>query len=63
LRGKGLGATGGQQRLNYSGPAESGGVQKQSEQSDEDAGSGATRRERREQARAKAKGGRKGSRR
>ncbi|HEY4457359.1 MAG TPA: preprotein translocase subunit SecA, partial [Pseudonocardiaceae bacterium] len=63
LRGKGLGAAGGPQRLNYSGPAESGGVQKQREAVDEDAAGGATRRERREQARAKAKNDRKGSRR
>jgi preprotein translocase subunit SecA len=63
LRGKGLGAAGGQQRLSYSGPAESGGVQKQNEDSDADGAGGATRRERREQARAKAKSGRKGSRR
>ncbi|HEY4017108.1 MAG TPA: preprotein translocase subunit SecA [Pseudonocardiaceae bacterium] len=64
LRGKGLGGAQGQQRLNYSGPAESGGVQKQSEQNDDaDGGSGATRRERREQARARAKSDRKGSRR
>jgi preprotein translocase subunit SecA len=63
LRGKGLGAAGGgAQRLNYSGPAESGGVQKQSEATDEE-GTGSTRRERREQARAKSKNDRKGSRR
>ena len=63
LRGKGLGAAEGGQRLSYSGPAESGGVQKQIEEADADAAGGATRRERREQARAKAKSGRKGSRR
>ena len=63
LRGKGLGEAGGPQRLSYSGPAESGGVQKQSEQAEADGGAGATRRERREQARAKAKTDRKGSRR
>jgi preprotein translocase subunit SecA len=64
LRGKGLGGAQGQQRLNYSGPAESGGVQKQNEQNDDaDGGSGATRRERREQQRARAKSDRKGSRR
>jgi preprotein translocase subunit SecA len=63
LRGKGLGAAGETQRLSYSGPAESGGVQKQSEKADADAAGGATRRERREQARARAKSDRKGSRR
>ncbi|HEX3787237.1 MAG TPA: preprotein translocase subunit SecA [Pseudonocardiaceae bacterium] len=55
LRGKGLGAQNGQQRLTYTGPAEDGGVQASSAQSDDDE-AGGTRRERREQARAKAKG-------
>jgi preprotein translocase subunit SecA len=60
LRGKGLGApaTGGQQRLTYSGPAEAGGVESQTEDDGDADGSG-TRRERREQARAKAKSGKK----
>jgi preprotein translocase subunit SecA len=58
LRGKGLGepaSTG--QRLTYSGPAEDGAVEKHSAV-DDDSASG-TRRERREQARAKAKTGKK----
>ncbi len=65
LRGKGLGDAGATQRLSYSGPAERGGVQKQNAQPDgeAEAAAGGTRRERREQARAKAKSNRKGSRR
>jgi preprotein translocase subunit SecA len=59
LRGKGLSeqqaASG--QRLTYSGPAEDGGVESH-RTTDADA-AGSTRRERREQARAKSKGGRK----
>ncbi|HEX3778314.1 MAG TPA: preprotein translocase subunit SecA [Pseudonocardiaceae bacterium] len=62
LRGKGLGEAG-QQRLSYSGPAETGGVQKQNGNADDDEDAvgvgGGTRRERREQARAKAKTDRK----
>jgi preprotein translocase subunit SecA len=57
LRGKGLGDTGGGQRLTYSGPGEDGAVEQRAVE-DEDA-AGGTRRERREQARAKAKAGRK----
>jgi preprotein translocase subunit SecA len=56
LRGKGLGDQGGQQRLTYSGPAEDGGVESRATSDDDAAG---TRRERREQARQKAKSGRK----
>jgi preprotein translocase subunit SecA len=63
LRGKGLGDAGATQRLSYSGPAESGGVQKQNAQADADGDTGGTRRERREQARQRAKSDRKGSRR
>ncbi|HEV3361610.1 MAG TPA: preprotein translocase subunit SecA [Pseudonocardiaceae bacterium] len=63
LRGKGLGDAGTTQRLSYSGPAESGGVEKQNAQADADGDAGGTRRERREQARQKAKSDRKGSRR
>jgi preprotein translocase subunit SecA len=61
LRGKGLGAppqTG--QRLTYSGPSEAGGVQSRGQRDAAEASAeGATRRERREQARAKAKSDRK----
>jgi preprotein translocase subunit SecA len=57
LRGKGLDAPQGQGALNYSGPAESGGVQSTSSRdSDRDNGAGSgTRRERRAAARADAK--------
>ncbi|HWE91610.1 MAG TPA: preprotein translocase subunit SecA [Pseudonocardiaceae bacterium] len=54
LRGKGLGDQG-QQRLTYSGPSEAGGVEEQSEDNGDGGRSGTTRRERREQARAKSK--------
>jgi preprotein translocase subunit SecA len=61
LRGKGLGDQGqGQQRLTYSGPSEAGGVEEQRGDENGDGGrSGSTRRERREQARSKAKSGNK----
>jgi preprotein translocase subunit SecA len=61
LRGKGLGepAPTGPQRLTYSGPAETGGVESHAEEDDGDGDGSGTRRERREQARAKAKAGRK----
>jgi preprotein translocase subunit SecA len=66
LRGKGLGGPA-QQQLNYTGPAEDGGVEShtESESSDDsDSGSGpGSRRERRAAARANAKKGRKGPRR
>jgi preprotein translocase subunit SecA len=62
LRGKGLTAPG-QQKLSYSGPAEDGGVESHSDASDEEGGASGSRRERRAQARANAKKGRKGPRR
>ncbi|SDD21796.1 preprotein translocase subunit SecA [Actinokineospora iranica] len=63
LRGKGLDGPA-PQRLNYSGPAESGGVESHSDTPDADpAAAGASRRERRQQAREQAKKGRKGPRR
>jgi preprotein translocase subunit SecA len=63
LRGKGLTAPG-EQRLSYSGPAEGGGVESHQEGDDEEGGGASgTRRERRAQARANAKKGRKGPRR
>jgi preprotein translocase subunit SecA len=62
LRGKGLTAPG-QQKLSYSGPAEDGGVESHSDASEEDEAGAGTRRERRAQARANAKKGRKGPRR
>ncbi|GLZ38470.1 preprotein translocase subunit SecA [Actinokineospora sp. NBRC 105648] len=64
LRGKGFEGPA-PQRLNYSGPAENGGVESHSEAADNGDGSGAggTRRERRQQARDQAKKGRKGPRR
>jgi preprotein translocase subunit SecA len=59
LRGKGLGDQAqGQQRLSYSGPAEGGGEEQYGEKNGEGDGAGrpgTTRRERREQARAKTK--------
>jgi preprotein translocase subunit SecA len=57
LRGKGLDPGSGAQRLTYSGPAEDGAVESHSVNDDDSAGG--TRRERREQARAKAKSGKK----
>ncbi len=57
LRGKGLGDTSGAQRLTYSGPGEDGAVEQRAV--DDEEGASGTRRERREQARAKAKAGRK----
>ncbi|HKN97347.1 MAG TPA: preprotein translocase subunit SecA [Pseudonocardiaceae bacterium] len=59
LGGKGLGEpqAASAQRLTYSGPAEDGGVE--SRRTNDSETSGGTRRERREQARAKAKAGRK----
>jgi preprotein translocase subunit SecA len=56
LRGKGLDARG-QQRLNYSGPSESGEEESHSEADDD--GQGGTRKERRAAARAQAKSNRK----
>ncbi|TCO65700.1 preprotein translocase subunit SecA [Actinocrispum wychmicini] len=66
LRGKGLGGPSQQQRLNYSGPAEDGGVNSHDDTADDEGASGGgsgTRRERRAAARANAKKGRKGPRR
>jgi preprotein translocase subunit SecA len=63
LRGKGLGGPA-QQQLSYSGPAEDGGVESHDNGSGSDDGAqGGTRRERRAQARANAKKGKKGPRR
>jgi preprotein translocase SecA subunit len=65
LRGKGLGGPA-QQQLNYTGPAEDGGVESHTESDgDDDSGPGGpgSRRERRAAARANAKKGRKGPRR
>jgi len=60
LRGKGLGGQEPQQqRLTYSGPSEGGGVQARGQRDASQSDAGATRRERREQARAKAKADRK----
>jgi preprotein translocase subunit SecA len=60
LRGKGLAAPPQtQQRLSYSGPAEDGGVQARGQRDAAEADAGGTRRERREQARAKAKADKK----
>ncbi|GAA3843817.1 preprotein translocase subunit SecA [Saccharothrix violaceirubra] len=60
LRGKGLGNQGGQQRLSYSGPSESGDAETSSDKpAGGQGGQGGTRKERRAQARAQAKGNRK----
>ena len=58
LRAKGLGGPE-SQRLTYSGPSEGGGVQSRGQRDAAESQDGATRRERREQARQKAKADRK----